>query len=197
MRNRLAHLGATLAVCFILPAAASAATFTINDLTDTVTVSDTNSVGRLFGVSCSGEGCFFNITGLQGTGGTFTVSYNGLAANELDLLEPGGGLSDIISFSNSTSTSTSWQFLSDGGVALVAGNGAPTLLENGTSQPTLVIHYVNSLGGGEGSDVINIQSDVGDVAGDAVPEPASGVSALFGLGTLVGLWFRRRATRVS
>jgi hypothetical protein len=200
MRRQLSHLtilAVALAVCFILPSAASAATFTINDLTDTVSVSDTNGSGRLLGVSCNGEGCFFSIFGLQGPTGFFTVTYNGIQVFELDMLEPGSGLvSDIISLSDFNSTSTFWNFLSEAENALQGGNGVPTLLEDGTSQATLVIHYFNAQEGDEGMDVINILSDISDPA-PSVPEPASGLTAFIGLGTLGGFWFRRRATRVS
>jgi hypothetical protein len=173
--------------------AAAIPTFAVNDLTDTATVTDPGSTGRLTSVNCSGEGCTFTVSFPTGVG-TIT-SYQLVAGgsvvpnfSSVFFLEPPSTfqVSDILTQTDATSSATFWQFTSDTESPLTLGSGT-TLTENGTAQSAFTIQYKNVDGTVIAQDNITVQSDV-----EGVPEPSTGLIALSGLAGL-GIVFRRRA----
>ena len=169
------------AMLLVFCGAASAGSITINDLTDTVFLTD-NTGGRLGGISCTGETCGFSITGPAGTA---NITTNALAAN---LDEPGTtSVSDTLQEQINPAV-TFWLFTSDGenGIPPATPSGSGTinnLIEDGTPQNAMVISYFTAAGAPNGTDTIFIQSDVES----GVPEPSTwwtGVGGLWLLGIL-------------
>jgi hypothetical protein len=175
------------------------ATFTVVDSGDTVSVTDDNSTGRLFACTPAVESCFFNISPFTGLGGTnsITISYNGIVftninAVGINLLEPGtGAVSDTLTLTDTSGihgTKTFWQFNSDSdsGSAPTALTD-PSLTEDGTAQPTIVIDYFNVDQTHIARDIIQLQSDV------ETPEASSILTVFTGLALIGVLFVRRRA----
>jgi MYXO-CTERM domain-containing protein len=181
----------SMAACLFIPSSLLADTFAINDLTDTVSVTDVDNSGRLFGVFCSGENCEFDIHFVAGTA-AYAVTYNGITFTPitagLNMLEPGTGtVSDTLQQTDDSTSATFWQFSSDTETPLAGIPNAPNLVEDGTAQSTLVIDYLNSDKTQIGQDVIKIQSDV-----ENTPEPSARPVALAILLAVLGVAFVRR-----
>jgi hypothetical protein len=198
----LATLVGPVVLCVLLPASAAAdllpptGIFTVNDLTDTVTVAtDSSNAGRLF-TDCSGESCFFSIEGITNAV-SFSASFGSTTFTGdtagVNMLEPGFSdkISDTLRQTDSNNAKTFWQFNSDC-IILSAETDTvtsfPTLVENGTPQPTILITYFDSNSTEIGTSLIDIASDV------ETPEPSLGLAALAGLLMIVGVAFLRRRT---
>jgi len=168
------------ATLLVLSGAASAGSITINDLTDTITITD-NTGGRFSPIPCVGEICGFNIAGPAGTA---SLTPNFVGAN---LHEPGAPNASDTLEGQFLTTSTSWLFTSDGesGLPFFIGGGSNVndLVEDGTAQNAIVIRYFNVDSQPNGTDTIFIQSDVES----GVPEPSTWLMALGGLALLCGI----------
>jgi hypothetical protein len=190
MRNLVLSLAAV-----VMASSASAGTIVIGDLTETAPSVTPSGGAAVNGVNCtvsaSTEGCFFSVTGLAGAA-SFTVDFQ-----RVNMFEQGSSVvSDLLNQTDSGGTATFWQFTSDvdGATALTpfaASAGTLSLTEDGTPQGVVTISYFGANGAPVGVNVIQIQSDA------AVPEPSSGVLALFGLTGLGFVMLRRRIARAK
>ena len=115
--------------------------FLINDLTDTVSITDITPggpTGRLNACAPSGESCFFSIASSQSV--LPTSSFGGL-----EMVEPGSSnISDTLAQTDTGAISTFWSFQSDAdnGTFLSPLGGTPAVItEDGTQQLAAVVVY--------------------------------------------------------
>ena len=156
---------------------ASAGIILIRDLTESG-LSVTSSDGAILdlpacGVTATEEFCNFEIVGPGADRSTFSFL-------RVNVFEPGGGTSDLLTIMNGFSNISFWKFTSDleGGPSLVpyaVGPNTFDITEDGTAQPVIVISYFDIQGILIGTDTIKIQSDAN------VPEPSTWVVGLMGL----------------
>jgi hypothetical protein len=174
----------TCALCLALPGAANAGVITINDLTDTLSVTADTDVGaRLTGVTILGETVTFEIRA-PANAATFFVP----DVSNLNILESDGTVSDTLQvIRDITAPVTFWRFNSDNETPLQLLPNARSIVEDGTAQTGFTIAYLDANLSVFDSDTIQFKSD-------PIPEPSSGVLAVIGL-AMTGFMFRGSINR--
>jgi hypothetical protein len=175
----------------LLSAGASAAALTIdgmfliNDLTDVVSITDITPggpTGRLNACAAVAETCSFNITS------PFLLVLPG-AFPGLNMTEQGTGLvSDTLAETDTGTSNSFWQFISDSETPLAGLGGSPNSFpEDGTAQLAAVLIY----GTTGHADEIFVQSDV-EGGGGGVPEPSTAGLMVLGFAGFGLVALRRR-----
>jgi len=154
-------------------------TLTFVDLTDTITLSETNLLGRASGFSCTGESCSVFLAGPAGA----TAANSTLVTLAELFTEPGTNvISDKFIFTDPPSLDIVISFLSDTepGSLGTCPAGATCPAETGLVQTAATITWRDAAGVLLATDTIGFRSDIAET----VPEPASALLLLTGVGVV-------------